>query len=371
MLLIILSTALVLGVLIFVHELGHFLVAKRSGVTVLRFSLGFGPKIAAITRGTTEYRLSMIPLGGYVKMLGEDAEEEEEQKLTPVEKAGSFSEASVWKRLAIVFAGPFSNFFFAILVFALIFAFSGLQELAPVIGAVNPGSPARIAGLKSGDTILSIDGKPVKTWDDLSESIEQHGPTPLNFLVKRGKQTLALTVTPAVSTVKNLFGETVKRPLIGITSAEKIIVKPVNPLQACYYSLAHTWDLTRLFFLTIVKLVERVVPLKDLGGPILIAQMAGKQAHRGFVDLLNFMAFISVNLAVINLMPIPILDGGHIFFFLVEAVLGRPLSLKKIEVAQKVGLVALLSLMVVVFYNDLARLDWTSLTSWFGNFWAK
>lgn len=369
MLIIILSTALVLGVLIFVHELGHFLVAKRSGVTVLRFSLGFGPKVAGITRGKTEYRLSAIPLGGYVKMLGEDAEEEE--KLSPEELAGSFSEQRVYKRLAIVFAGPLSNFIFAIVVFALMFTFSGLRELAPVIGSVNAGSPAQIAGLKSGDAIVAIDGKPIETWDDLSESIEDHGARPLNFLVKRGDSRIAFTITPAISKVKDLFGEAERRPMIGITSAEQLIVKHVSPLQACYYSLAHTYELSRLFFLTVVKLIERVVPLKTLGGPILIAQMAGKQAHKGFVDLLNFMAFISVNLAVLNLMPIPILDGGHIFFFLIEAVLGKPLSLKKIEVAQKVGLVALLSLMVVVFYNDLMRLDWSSLTSWIGNFWAK
>ncbi|MDR3557758.1 MAG: RIP metalloprotease RseP [Syntrophobacteraceae bacterium] len=367
MLIILLSTALVLGVLIFVHELGHFLVAKRSGVTVLRFSLGFGPKLAGFTRGNTEYRLSLIPLGGYVKMLGEDAEEE----LSPEEKATSFSEASVLKRLAIVFAGPFSNFIFAILVFTLIFAFSGVRELAPVIGSINPGSPAQSAGIQNGDRVVSIDGKPIRTWDDLSESIEAHGAHPLKLLIKRGASTISLTITPAISKVKNLFGETESRPLIGITSAEELMVKHVDPFTACYYALANTYGYSKLFFQAVIKIIERVIPLKTLGGPILIAQMAGKQARKGFVDLLNFMAVISVNLAVLNLLPVPILDGGHIFFFLIEALLGRPVSLKKIEIAQKVGLVALLSLMVVVFYNDLMRLNWSLITSWVGGLWAK
>ncbi|MGO9017939.1 MAG: RIP metalloprotease RseP [Syntrophobacteraceae bacterium] len=367
MLTILLSTAIVLGILIFVHELGHFLVAKRSGVTVLRFSLGFGPKIFGITRGATEYCLSLIPLGGYVKMLGEDSEEE----LSPSERAGAFSEQSVMKRLAIVVAGPLSNFVLAIILFTFLFAFSGIHELAPEIGSVNPGSPAEQAGLQAGDRVVSIDGRPIATWEDLSETIEKLGSNPLNIRLKRADAEIAVTVTPKIDEVKNLFGETIRRPLIGIAASESTIVRSVNPLAAGYYALVRTYDLSRLFFLTVVKLIERIVPLNTLGGPILIAQMAGKQAQKGVLDLLNFMAFISVNLAVLNLLPIPVLDGGHIFFFLIEAVLGRPLSLKKIAIAQKVGLLALLSLMVVVFYNDLMRLDWSSVASWLHNLLSR
>lgn len=367
MLTILLATVIVLGVLIFVHELGHFLVAKRAGVTVLRFSLGFGPKLFGITRGGTEYCLSLIPLGGYVKMLGEDREEE----LQPHERAGSFSEQSVKKRLAIVFAGPFSNFVLAIVIYTLLFTFSGIHELSTEIGAVNTGSPAEQAGLKAGDKVLSINGASVRTWEDLSHSIEKLGHESLELKVQRGDSETAITVTPSISEVKNLFGETIRRPLIGITASETTVVKTVNPLAAGYYAVAHTFNLSKLFVLTVVKLVERIVPLNTLGGPILIAQMAGKQAQRGPSEFLNFMALISVNLAVLNLLPIPILDGGHIFFFLIEAILGRPLSLKKIELAQKVGLIALLSLMVVVFYNDIMRLDWSSFTSWFQTLWSK
>ena len=348
----ILSTVVVLGILIFVHELGHFLVAKRMGVIVLRFSLGFGPKIAAVTRGETEYRLSLIPLGGYVKMLGEDSEEE----VTEEQRERSFQNQAVRKRFAIVLAGPLMNFVLAIVIFTLIYAFAGMPERLPEIGSVNPGSPAEQAGIQAGDKVLSINGTPIRIWDDLPERIEKNGEKPLKMEISRGEQTLSITVVPAVDEVKNIFGEPVKRPLIGVVASEKYSVRKVNPLYAGYYGLEQTWELSKLFFLTVVKLIERVVPLHTLGGPILIAQMAGQQAQQGLVALINFMALISVNLAVLNLLPIPVLDGGHLLFFTIEAIFRKPLSLKKLEWAQKVGLLVLLTLMVVVFYNDIMRL---------------
>jgi regulator of sigma E protease len=363
---IILSTAIVLGILIFVHELGHFLVAKRSGVTVLRFSLGFGPKIVSYTRGGTEYRISIIPLGGYVKMLGEDSEEE----LTDEQRAGAFSQQPVLKRMAIVFAGPMSNFLLAILLYTFLFAFSGIPERLPEIGSVNSGSPAEQAGLMPGDRVLSINGKPLANWEELSESIEKYGDKPVTLELKREDREFGVTITPIVNEVTNIFGEAIKRPVIGITASEKFSIKKVNPLHAGYYAVAQTYNLSKLFLLTVVKLIQRIVPLQTLGGPILIAQMAGQQAQEGILNLMNFIALISVNLAVLNLLPIPVLDGGHIFFFLIESVLGRPLSLKKVEIAQKIGMLALLTLMVVVFYNDIMRLDWTGIFSWFRRLWS-
>jgi regulator of sigma E protease len=165
-----------------------------------------------------------------------------------------------------------------------------------------------------------------------------------------------VTVTPKVTEIKNLFGEPIKRPVIGVSASGKVTVREVNPLYAGYYSLLQTWNLSKLFFLTVVKLIERVVPLQTLGGPILIAQMAGQQASEGLLNLIYFTALISVNLAILNLLPIPVLDGGHLLFFTLEALLGRPIALKKIEIAQKVGMFLLLVLMLVVFYNDIMRL---------------
>ncbi|MCU0586619.1 MAG: RIP metalloprotease RseP [Syntrophobacteraceae bacterium] len=348
----IVSTVVVLGILIFVHELGHFLVAKWAGVKVLRFSLGFGPKLVAVTRGDTEYRLSAIPLGGYVKMLGEESEEE----LSPEEMARSFSVQPVWKRIGIVLAGPVSNLVLAVIIFALVYTFSGIPQIAPEIGTVNPGSPAEQAGLQPNDLVLSINDKPLVQWEDLSTIIEESREDVLSLRVQRGDQILTFRVSPKVSEVKNIFGETIERRVIGVMASGKTTMKEVSPLDAGYYSIVQTAHLSKLFLVTIGKLIQRVVPLETLGGPILIAQMAGQQASEGLINLIYFTALISVNLAVLNLLPIPVLDGGHILFYLFELILGRPIAIKKMEIAQKVGMFLLILLMLFVFYNDIMRL---------------
>jgi len=349
----IISTIVVLGVLIFVHELGHFLVAKWAGVKVLRFSFGFGPRVAGFKRGDTDYCISLVPLGGYVKMLGGEQGEEE---VDEAEVERSFPAQPVSKRIAIVLAGPLSNFVFAIVTFTLIFALAGIPRLTTEIGSVNAGSPAEAAGLLAGDKVLSINGRPLLAWDELSHTIEELGHEPLAVQVQRGEETLTFTVTPAQSEVKNIFGELVKRPVMGVTASGKSVIENVSPLDAVSTSFTQTWNLSRLFLLTVVKMFEGVVSVKTLGGPIMIAQMAGQQAQEGIINLINFMAVISVNLAVLNLLPIPVLDGGHILFFSIEAVLRRPIATRKMEMAQKVGMVILLALMLFVFYNDIMRL---------------
>jgi regulator of sigma E protease len=346
------STILVLGVLIFVHELGHFLVAKWSGVTVLRFSFGFGPRLFGVKWGDTDYCISLVPLGGYVKMLGEETDEE----VTEDQLARSFSTQPLLKRAGIVLAGPMSNFALAIIIFTLVYAFSGIPQMTADIGTVNPGSPAEQAGVQPGDKVLAINDNSITTWEELSKNIEQAGERPLLLKIQRGEEVLLLHVKPAVNEVPNLFGEKISRAVIGVTASGKFTIREVNPLSAFNESIAQTVNLSKLFLLTIVKMIEGVVSLKTLGGPILIAQMAGQQASEGAINLIYFIALISVNLAVLNLLPIPVLDGGHLLFFSMEAILRRPIETRKIEFAQKIGMVVLLVLMLFVFYNDIMRL---------------
>jgi regulator of sigma E protease len=348
----IIATVVVLGVLIFVHELGHFIVAKFFGVGVEVFSLGFGPKLLGRKYGETEYRLSLFPLGGYVKMVGESPKDEVKEE----DISRSFSHKNVYRRFAIVFAGPFSNILFTVLVFFCIFLVSGLPYLTTDIGNVQEGSPAALAGIKKGDRILNVDGKPVEKWDSLSEAIKKSDGHSLRLQIDREGTLLEIVVAPKLSPVPNIFGEETKVPVIGITAAGKQAITRLNPFQAAGESVAQTWNIVRLTVLTVVKLIERKVSLNTVGGPIMIAQMAGQQAREGIMHLVFLMALISVNLAILNLLPIPVLDGGHLFFFLVEMTLGKPISLKKREFAQQVGLFILIMFMMFILYNDIARI---------------
>jgi len=345
----ILWAVVVLGVLIFVHELGHFLVAKRAGVAVLKFSLGFGPRIAGFTRGGTEYLLSAIPLGGYVKMLGEDPKEE------VVDQERSFSSKPVGWRSLIILAGPGANFLLAIAIFWVVFMV-GVPTLATKVGDVMDGFPAKAAGLLRGDRIVAIEGRPVERWEELAKQIHQSPGRPVRLTVQRGDRSFDLSVAPKATKQKNLFGEEQEIGLLGIAPAEEFLTERSNPIAAFGMALYKTYDLSRLIVITFVKLLQGVVPAKTIGGPLLVAQMAGEQARLGVLNLLFFTALLSINLAILNLLPIPILDGGHLFFSLIEAVRGKPVSMQKREMAQQVGLVLLVALMIFAFYNDIFRL---------------
>jgi regulator of sigma E protease len=347
----IISTIIVLGILVFVHELGHFLLAKKLGVGVLTFSLGFGPKIFWKKIGETQYQIAAVPLGGFVKMIGENPEEEVKEELL----GRSFSNQPVWKRALIIAAGPFFNFFLAIVLFSTINLF-GIPYSPPKIGEVNPGLPAEAAGLKKGDLILSIDGQDLKKWEDLSRIIRSSQGKELMLRVKRNGETLEIRVTPKPSSVKNLFGEEVSTFVIGITHSGEVLIEKVNPLVALGNGFIQTYQGIKLTLVGIVKLIQGVIPGKTIGGPILIAQMAGEQARRGLLSLALFMAILSINLGVINLFPIPILDGGHFLFLTLEAILRRPVSIRKMEIAQQIGLTLIILLMLFAFYNDLIRI---------------
>jgi regulator of sigma E protease len=345
----------VLGVLIFFHELGHFLVAKSFGVKVLKFSLGFGPKIIGRQIGETEYLISCIPLGGYVKLFGE-GQDEELEGVSPDDLKRSFSQQHVLKRIAVVLAGPVFNFLLAFLVFCLFFMAVGKQVMTPEIGQVRAESPADSAGLKKGDVIVSMDNVDVGSWDQIKEKVEESGGKPIQFWVKRGENLYQTRIIPEVSTVKNIFGEETSSYLIGVVASGKYIQVPLSPPTAIKEGTKRTWEVTELTVLTIVKLLERVVPIKTLGGPIMIGQMTGQIAREDMTYLIPFMAVISINLAVLNLLPIPILDGGLIFFLLIELFTGKPIGLRKRDWAQRVGLFFLILLMAFVIYNDLTRI---------------
>jgi len=347
-------TAILLGVLIFVHEFGHFIIAKLSGVRVLKFSLGFGPKIIGKKVGDTEYVISLLPLGGYVKPLGESPDE----PVAVEDQPFSLSHQSIGKRLAIIAAGSVFNIVFAWVLFTVIFMV-GTPTLLPLVGKVIENSPAQRAGLKEGDLVLSVNGKEIALWDELSQSIEESGGSAMTLSIKRDGQLLPVKIEPQISDGKDVFGQAKKGFKIGIvasTGKDAIMIKRFGPGEAVFKSLYQTWNISRLTLLSIFKIIGRTLPADSLGGPIRIAEIAGEFAEAGMVSFFSLMAIISVNLGVLNLLPIPILDGGHIFFILVEAVKGRPLSMKKMEIAQQIGLALIVMLMVFVFYNDIARL---------------
>ncbi len=345
----------VLGILIFFHELGHFLVAKFFKVKVLTFSLGFGPKLISRRRGETEYVISAVPLGGYVKMLGEEADEDAE-KLSPADSARSFANQSVGKRLAIVGAGPMFNLLLALLTFIFFYMFAGMEELDATVGQVTPDSPAAEAGIRKGDAIVAVDGTPISNWTEIREAVTEHMDRPMEITILREGRHLTKTLQARISSTKNIFGEDVKTPLIGIVAAGDYHHVPLGPIEAVTAGFARTWEITKLTLMTIVKLFQRILPVSTIGGPILIGQLTGQIAQESLIHLIPFIAVISVNLFVLNLLPIPILDGGVILFLLIEAVRGRPMSMKKREYAQKFGLALLLTLMAVVIYNDMVRI---------------
>jgi regulator of sigma E protease len=345
------SAIFLLGILIFIHELGHFLLAKKNGVLVEKFSIGFGPKLLSRKRGETEYVLSAIPLGGFVKMYGESVDAEIEDGL----KDRSFAHKPLKARFAIVFAGPLFNFVLAVFIYMLIFM-AGTPRFLASVGDVMEGMPAQTAGIQKGDMILALDGTSMKYWDEMSGYVSQKPGTPVTFTIEREGRIINLVLTPESVADKNLFGEEVNLGRVGIQRGELTeVARELNPAKALWKGVVQTYNVSELMIMGVVKIFQRVVPADSLGGPIMIVQMAKDSAETGFISFFSFMAIISINLGILNLLPIPVLDGGHLMFFTLEAIIRRPVSVKLREYANMAGLSFLLFVMFFAFYNDIMR----------------
>ncbi|MEF2229942.1 MAG: RIP metalloprotease RseP [Pseudodesulfovibrio sp.] len=344
------AIVLVLGGLIFFHELGHFSVARLFGMGVKAFSLGFGPKLFGFVSGHTEYKLSAIPLGGYVSLAGEAGEEDGDFPENQL-----FSNRPAWQRMCVVAAGPLFNVLLAFLIYWFLALAQGQGILLPVAGGIVADSPAAAAGFKAGDRVLTIDGKPIKSWSDMVLTIRDAEGRELAMEVDRAGQTLALRVTPEIKTFKNLYGEEETVPVVGVLQGNALVYEPVEG-SALVYAVETTWLRSKMVVKGFVSIIERLVPAKSIGGPIMLAQLIHQGAQSGVFDVLALAAFISINLAIINLLPIPVLDGGHILFNVLEIVFRRPLNDKWKAMAMRIGLLVLLMLMALAIFNDFSRL---------------
>jgi regulator of sigma E protease len=466
----IVAAVVILGLLIIVHEAGHFVMAKRLGVRVLRFSIGYPPKVWGIRRGETEYAFGATPLGGYVRMLGDEVGEEpkpeeldiylteigydligaarkrgtiqpggvyddqlkliaerlgagalgspapvaaggaaalasgldaggrvaaaavigrelgavESLLINEIRRCGSpqdarrtlsehptpalldsfrkraFPTQSLWKRIVIVLAGPASNIIFAPVLLTIVFMW-GLPMLLPVVGQVKEGMPAYAAGLRSGDRIIAIDGRPMESWMDFSDTVKSGGGKPLRLEIDRKTGTAIqrseVTITPRREEQKTVYGTTASEWIIGVLPHGDETIRRLDPFSAGYEAIISTGRMTAQLVTGIAAIVSGATPVRQaLGGPIMIAQMAGKEAHEGFASVAMFTVMLSLELGIINLLPVPLLDGGHLLFFAFEGLRGAPLDLRHREIALQVGLFLLVALMAFVIFNDISRI---------------
>lgn len=355
----------VLTVVVFFHELGHFIVARWCKVSVQTFSIGFGGEIFGFNdKKGTRWRLSWIPLGGYVKFLGDEnaaskPDRDSLEGMTEQEQAGSFHAKPLAARAAVVVAGPIANFLLAIAIFAFMFAFVGQRQTLPIVDAVTPGSAAEQAGFKAGDRIRSIDGKSIESFTDIQRIVSISAGQELTIFVDRAGSQLALKATPYKQETKDAFGNTIRRGLLGIrrsASPDDWVLKTYDPLTALWKGCEETYFVISRTLYYLYEVVSGRENADQLGGPIRIAQVSGQVASMGFLALLNLAAVLSVSIGLINLFPIPMLDGGHLLFYAIEAIRGRPLSDRTQEIGFRIGLALVLMLMVFATWNDLNHL---------------
>lgn len=345
-----LTSILVLSFLIFFHELGHFLTARFFGVHVEVFSIGFGKKIFSKIVGNTEYCLSLIPLGGYVQMKGQD-----DRDPTKVSyDADSYTTKAPWKRIIILFAGPFANFLLAFLLFIAV-GVMGVTKFAPIVGKISENSPALEAGMMENDRIVMINNELIETWDEVSTLIQKNSAS-FQMKVERNGSVQTLILTPKISEYKNMFGETKQKKMIGVLPSGKTIEMVYSISELPGFAYEQTMKATTLILTSLQKLIEGVVSPKELGGIISIVQVTSEASAAGLVALFALTALISVNLGVLNLLPIPALDGGHIMFNAYEMLTKKAPSERVLTAMTSMGWVFLLSLMALSIFNDIYRL---------------
>lgn len=351
----------VLTVVIFIHELGHFLVARWCGVKVAAFSIGFGKELwAFVDRHGTRWRVAALPLGGYVRFSDDEngasmPDREALDRMSPEERQGSFHAKPVWQRAAIVAAGPIANFLLAIVILFGVFLVAGERVISPRIEAVVADTPAAEAGFKAGDIILTINGQTIESFSDLRRFASTNAGEPLRFTVDRGGVVVALTATPKLTEVPDGFGGKIRVGQLGLrgpSTATDWQQKSYGPVEAMSRAVGESWSFAEQTWTYIARVLTRKESGDQIGGPARIADASGKMASAGIVPLLHFIAFISVSIGLANLLPIPLLDGGHLLFYAIEAVRGYPLTQKTQEFAFRLGLGVVIFLFIYANWND-------------------
>ncbi|WP_419769498.1 MAG: RIP metalloprotease RseP [Candidatus Marinarcus sp.] len=341
---------IVLSVLVFIHELGHFLAARFFGVTVHTFSIGFGKRLISKEFKGTTWQFSLIPLGGYVKMKGQD-----DSNPSLIEEGDdSYNTKKPWQRIIILFAGPFANFALAAVLYFFI-ALSGSNALSPTIGKIVENSPASKSGLMLNDEIIRINDQDMRTWEEVGKFIRQSKGT-LQFYVKRENQVHSFIINPYISDAENMFKEKIKKRMVGIAPAPKIITIHYTPIEAIGFAYDKTVESSKMIFQGVQKLIQGVIPSSEVGGVITIGKVISDASQSGVIALFSIMALISVNLGVLNLLPIPALDGGHIMFNLYEMITKRKPSERVFMSLTITGWIILGSLMLLGIFNDINRL---------------
>ncbi|MFN3721171.1 MAG: RIP metalloprotease RseP [Rhizobium rhizophilum] len=361
----ILPYILILSLLVFIHEMGHYLAGRWSGIRILAFSVGFGPELVGFTdKNGTRWKISAVPLGGYVRFFGDaDAASRPDgtmaEELTEEERAQTLNGAKLWKRAVTVAAGPLANFLLAIVIFAGMFATMGKSVSDPVVADIKPGSAAETAGIARGDILVALDGRAIETFDDVVRYITMRPEIPVEVTVRRNGEEIDFPLVPQRAETSDRFGNKMEVGQIGIITdqqAGNFRVVELSPVEAVWEGVRQTGHIITGTFDYIGNMIAGRMNADQLGGPVRVVQASGQMATLGVIALLNLAAVLSVSLGLLNLFPVPVLDGGHLVLYAIEAVRGRPMGQGAQEIAFRIGMAMILSLMVFATWNDISRL---------------